>query len=79
MFTPNTAEACSPLDFDCSFNIDSTDIIAVATRWNCVDGDPSACYAAQYDLDADQDIDIRDVLMGASHWGCVLGQSCYRP
>lgn len=79
MFTPNTAEACSPLDFNCSFNIDSTDITALATRWNCVDGDPSACYAAQYDLDADQDIDIRDVLMGASHWGCVLGQSCYRP
>jgi hypothetical protein len=79
MFTPNTAESCSPLDFDCSFNIDSSDLIALASHWNCVAGEPSACYEAGFDLDSDQDIDIRDVLLGAGHWGCVLGQSCYRP
>lgn len=79
MFTPNTAESCSPLDFDCSFNIDSVDLTALASTWNCVDGEPSACYQARFDLDGDGDIDIGDVLMGASHWGCVLGQACYRP
>ncbi len=79
MFTPNTAESCSPLDFDCSFNIDSVDLTALASHWNCVAGEPSACYEARFDLDGDQDIDIGDVLMGASHWGCVLGNACYRP
>lgn len=79
MFTPNTAEACSPLDFDCTFTIDSADITAVASHWNCVDGEPSACYQAQFDLDNDGDIDIADVLLGASHWGCTLGDACYRP
>jgi hypothetical protein len=79
MFTPNTAEACSPLDFDCSFNIDSGDLTAITSHWNCIAGAPDSCYDARFDLDSDQDVDIGDVLSGASHWGCVLGDACYRP
>lgn len=79
MFTPNTAEACSPLDFDCTLTIDSSDIAAVASRWSCVDGGPGACYEARFDLDGDGHIDIIDVMRSASHWGCNLGDACYRP
>ena len=79
MFTPNTAEACSPLDFDCTLTIDSSDIAAVASRWSCVDGGPGACYEARFDLDGDGNIDIIDVMRSASHWGCNLGDACYRP
>ncbi len=77
MFVPNTAEACSPLDFDCTFTIYSNDIAAVASRWGCSAEDD--CYAAQFDLNSDDQINIADVLISASHWGCSLGDACYRP
>jgi hypothetical protein len=79
MFTPNTAELCSPLDFDCTLTIDSNDITAIASHWNCVEGEPSACYEDRFDLDNNGRIDIADLLMSASHWGCNWGDACYRP
>jgi hypothetical protein len=79
MFTPNLIAVCSPVDFDCSLIIDTNDITAVASQWNCVQGEPSACYQEQFDLDDDSDIDIADVLISASRWGCGLGDACYQP
>ena len=79
MFTPNIAEVCSPLDFDCTLTIDSSDIAVVASHWGCVEGEPSACYQAELDLNSDGAIDIIDVLRSASHWGCDLGDACYQP
>jgi hypothetical protein len=79
MFTPNTAELCSPLDFDCTLTIDSNDITAIASHWNCVEGEPSACYEDRFDLDNNGRIDIADLLMSASHWGCNWGDACYQP
>ncbi len=74
MFTPNTAEVCSPLDFDCTLTIDSSDIAAVASHWGCVEGEPSACYEARFDLDSDGDIDIIDVLMERQPLGLQSGR-----
>ncbi len=76
MFVPTTLNQCSPLDFDCDFTIDASDIAAVANHWGCLAGGDT-CYESQFDLDSDQDIDIVDVLIDASRWGCALGDACY--
>ena len=76
MFVPTTASACSMFDFNCDLAVDTNDVTAGASHWNCMQGD--ACYSSQYDLDHDLDVDIRDVMVDAAHWNCAIGQSCYR-
>jgi hypothetical protein len=56
-------------DFDGDGDVDIVDIMASASRWNCVSGD--GCYDFLYDLDFDGDIDVVDVMGVASQWGWV--------
>lgn len=75
LFKPFSSGTCSLYDFDCNNAVDTGDVTAIATLWNCLDGD--ACYDPEYDLDADSDIDVNDVMMDAARWNCSLGQGCY--
>jgi hypothetical protein len=62
------------LDRDC--DVDVSDIMQVASRWN----DP-ATYDAAYDFDADGDIDVADIMQVAVAWGdvCVGGPLMAQP
>jgi len=68
---PSTPTPCTPLfevgDFDCDCDIDVVDIMQVAARWRCQEGDE--CYDEIYDLDRDGDIDIVDIMRVSAHWG----------
>ncbi len=66
---------CSRYDVVCTFVIDSQDIAAIATRWNCALG--NACYDAHFDVNADAVIDVQDLMLTSSRWGCRLGEACY--
>jgi general secretion pathway protein D len=55
-------------DFDRDCDVDITDIMVVASRWN----DP-ANYDAAYDFDSDGDIDVADIMQVASVWGDTCG------
>ena len=77
MFVPTTLTTCSRYDLDCDHSVDTNDIIAVASHWNCALGGQDACYETQFDLNSNGIIDITDVMIDAGHWGCVLGQACY--
>jgi hypothetical protein len=66
---------CSIYDVVCDFAIDSQDIAALASRWNCALGD--ACYLLLYDVNRDDITDVIDVMLSAGRWGCVLGEACY--
>ena len=63
------ASACTALevDFDCSCTVDVADIMEVASRWRCQNGED--CYDERYDLDKDGDIDIVDIMLVVVHWG----------
>lgn len=54
-------------DFNCDCVVDIEDIMAVASRWGAVEGDPN--YDPLYDVDNDGDIDIVDVMLVAAAWG----------
>jgi len=58
---------CSRYDLDCDCDIDVTDIMLVAGRWRCGNGD--GCYDPLYDLDDDGNIDIVDIMLVVAHWG----------
>lgn len=66
---------CSVYDVICDFVIDSQDITALASRWNCALG--NSCYDPHFDVNADNVINIRDVMLSASRWSCVIAQPCY--
>jgi glucose/arabinose dehydrogenase len=59
--------ACYLYDFDCDDDVDITDIMIVASRWNSSVGEPA--YEVKYDLDNDGDIDVVDVMIVAVQWG----------
>jgi len=77
MFVPTTLTTCSRFDLDCDHTVDTNDIIAVASHWNCSSALQDSCYESQFDLDSSGVIDVSDVMMDAAHWGCALGQACY--
>ena len=77
MFVPTTLTTCSRFDLDCDHTVDTNDIIAVASHWNCSSAVQDSCYESQFDLDNSGVIDVSDVMMDAAHWGCALGQACY--
>ena len=52
---------------DCVVNIQ--DIMQVANRWRCREGD--GCYEAVYDIDGDGDTDIVDIVLVVVHWGDI--------
>lgn len=66
---------CSIYDVICNFVIDTQDVTALASRWNCTLG--QGCYDPHFDVNSDNVIDVRDVMLSAGRWGCALGQSCY--
>lgn len=66
---------CSVYDVICDFVINSQDITALASRWNCALGNP--CYDPHFDVNADAVIDVRDIMLSASRWNCTQGQPCY--
>jgi hypothetical protein len=55
-----------PGDMDLDGDVDIVDIMLVATRWSCVQGQPK--YDVRYDLDADGDIDVADIMFVAARW-----------
>ncbi len=70
-----TVAGCSPYDVDCDGDVDVLDIMQVASRWGCQQG--NACYDARYDLDGNGQIDILDIMQVAAHWGCTNADTCY--
>ena len=70
-----TVRECSPYDMDCDGDIDVVDIMHVASRWNCRQGD--TCYDPKYDLDRSGRIDVVDIMQVAARWGCTRGDACY--
>ncbi len=77
MFVPTTLNSCSRFDVNCDQIIDTNDLIAVASHWNCIPEVPNSCYEPQFDVNGDYMIDIVDVTLDAAHWGCAAGQACY--
>lgn len=77
MFVPTTLVACSPYDLDCNHTVDTNDLIAVASHWNCAEGAQETCYEARFDFNNDSFVDIKDIGMNAARWGCDLGEVCY--
>ena len=70
-----TVSDCSRYDMDCDGDVDVVDIMTVAARWQCRQGD--ACYEPKYDLDASGRIDIVDIMAVAARWGCTRAEACY--
>ncbi len=66
---------CSIYDVICNFVIDTQDVTALASRWNCALN--QSCYDPHFDVNSDNVIDVRDVMLSAGRWGCGLGQTCY--
>jgi hypothetical protein len=66
---------CSIYDVICDFVIDTQDVTALASRWNCALS--QSCYDPHFDVNSDNVIDVRDVMLSAGRWGCALGQPCY--
>ena len=54
-------------DLDNSGEVDISDIMSVAARWNTFSGDPD--YDPSRDLDGDGKIDIVDIMKVAAQWG----------
>jgi hypothetical protein len=54
-------------DLDGDHDVDTTDIMQVASRWRCRRGD--GCYHERYDLDKDGDIDVVDIMLVSARWG----------
>lgn len=75
ILNPVVPWGCSNYDVVCNFIVDSQDITAIASLWNCPLG--SACYNAHYDVNSDNAIDVQDIMLSASRWGCEFGQACY--
>jgi Ca2+-binding EF-hand superfamily protein len=57
------------MDGDC--DVDTADIMLVASHWDTRVGD--AQYVQRYDLDNDGDIDIVDIMRVVAHWGETCG------
>ena len=53
----------------CNCVVDVEDIMQVASRWRCREGD--GCYEAIYDLDGDGDTDIVDIMLVVARWGDI--------
>ncbi len=64
---PETSPDCSPLDLDCSGEVNVVDIQQVSSRWHCRCGDD--CYDPRCDIDGDCDIDIVSIMQVTAHWG----------
>ena len=54
-------------DLDQDGDVDTADIMLVASHWNTVQGEEG--YDPMYDLDSDGDVDVVDIMIVASHWG----------
>ena len=77
MFVPTTLTSCSRYDLNCDDIVDTNDLIAVASHWNCMDEVQNSCYEARFDFNGDSIISIKDIGMNAARWGCALGELCY--
>ncbi|MGB3216210.1 MAG: hypothetical protein WBD79_02310, partial [Anaerolineae bacterium] len=77
MFVPTTLTSCSRYDLNCDDIVDTNDLIAVASHWNCMDEVQNSCYEARFDFNGDSIISIKDIGINAARWGCALGELCY--
>ena len=62
-----TVSTTACYDFNGDGQVDTADIMAVASRWRCKCED--ACYDPRHDMDADCDIDVVDIMRVVVNWG----------